>query len=279
MRNKTSIAEVSNRLIIVTAVFIVLAVLAVPFGFYLYPRVRKLLDKPLKKGDFLETFNDGTIDPKIKIIINGGTKYSVENGKLFFDQGTSARDAHMWYLAEPLDLSRRFVTRVRAKTGNYIASAAQGCRCMAVWATSDNTFELYDGGLWHANCVTGVSLHGGVAGFNGGRTMLHFAARANGQGINWDFADKAWVNPAKKLSFAPYPATTYITMELWSTPERFYYRMLDRNGSLLYKTAPVKWADNAKVAAGVNVYLYGGEIYTNWWSNDQWVDLIEVNYS
>jgi hypothetical protein len=61
MNNKTERAEVSNRLIIVTGVLMVLVMLGVPLGYYIYPRIaERLRVKKKEKLElvFEETFED-----------------------------------------------------------------------------------------------------------------------------------------------------------------------------------------------------------------------------
>ncbi|TET38914.1 MAG: hypothetical protein E3J72_01960 [Planctomycetota bacterium] len=268
----------SLRLAIISTIVIVVVFGAIIGGFYVYRRLPERLG-PVK-GNFIENFDDGKIDEKLVILTNGSTKYSVEKGKLFFDQGSSSRDAHMWYYSEPLDLTRPFVARVRTKTANYVAGTLQGCHSLIIWATPDKTFELYGGGACHANLVTCISLCGGEGGVHGGRTMFCIFSNT-GAGINWNFTSKSWSDGASSPpmdKFTPYPAETFIKIELWSTPSSYYYRVLGQNGALLCQTKPLKWADQPKVAAGEEIYLCGGEEYTSWWTNDEWVDLIQVKY-
>ncbi|TET35902.1 MAG: hypothetical protein E3J72_09695 [Planctomycetota bacterium] len=224
-------------------------------------------DPPVTGGDFLETFDDGTVDPDLSYILNGAATQSVTGGTWFFDQGTSASDAHQWHYNVPLDLSRPFVARVRVKTDNYIASASQGCHVMFIWATPDATFEFYTGGMCPENVV--------AATWVGGTAIANFTHQCPPI-YGWNFVDNIW--ETESVPALPYNLATFITTELWSTPTSFYLCIYDESGVLMAQTTPVNWADSPKVAAGDDVYLCGGEDYTSWWSNDAWVDYIQVDY-
>jgi hypothetical protein len=225
-------------------------------------------------GDFLETFDDGTVDPDLEFMLNGAATQSVSGGTWFFDQSTSASDAHRWHYNVPLDISRPFVARVRAKTDNYIASASQECPVMFIWATPDGTFEFYSGGMCPENTIVATALGGTAYSW-----FYHNCPPVGPPGYNWNFVDNIWeADFASGPRALPYAAATFITMELWSTPASFYLRMHDESGTLMAETTPVNWADNPQIAAGDDIYLCGGEYYTSWWSNDEWIDFIEVDY-
>ncbi|MHC4661414.1 MAG: hypothetical protein ACYS8W_06965 [Planctomycetota bacterium] len=270
----------SLRLAVVsTAIILVFFAIAIA-AYFLYRHRGELLKPGKKEGDFLETFDDDNIDPGIVILTNGGTKYGVEKGKLFFDQGSSTSDAHMWYHSTPLDLTRPFVIKVRAKTDNYIRSAIQGCCVMMLWSCEKDFPVLYPGGrLAHSNEMFQVVLLGASGGFHSGihRTLSLVHGNPSHQ---WNFKKKKWVteNTDPLEMCYPYPGATFITAELHSTPESFFVRWRDNGGRLLYETSPKKWNSVPRMKKGGKIYLAGGEQLTSWWSNDMWVDYIRIEY-
>jgi len=266
----------SLKLAVISTFLILLVFGGLIGGFYVYKRLPEKL-APVK-GNFFENFNDGKIDERLVILTNGGTKHSIEKGVLFFDQTDSPRDAHMWYYNEPLDFTRPFTIRMRVKTANYVASAVQGC-CPLILRASETEFPaLYPGGRTaHPDEVLQVVLHGAERGFAKGVERTGVGVH---DGPQWNFKDKKWLSakPDWYDIAYPYPPAEFITLELHSTPENFYIKWRDKNGKSLYVTSPLSWKKVEKIKGDKKVYLCGGEQLTSWWSNDQWIDFIEIKY-
>ncbi|TET38915.1 MAG: hypothetical protein E3J72_01965 [Planctomycetota bacterium] len=266
-------SDSSLRLAVVSTTIILVMFGLIIAAYFLYRHRGKLLNPGKKKGDFLETFDDGTIDPKLVIVENGAASHSVNGGELFFDQTTSVSDAHVWYYDVPLDLSRPFVARVRTKTDNYVVSGGIAC----------NPLVLYINGTQKPRILGGSTLEEGfIITYmepSGGRTYVVFMDNLDGH-CWWNFTTDAWASsepPANEMC-RPMDVKSYATLEFWSTPKSFYFRLLDKNGKLLYKTAPKVWSDFSQLLRGADVYLSGGEWLSSWLSNDEWIDYIQVKY-
>ncbi|TET38913.1 MAG: hypothetical protein E3J72_01955 [Planctomycetota bacterium] len=272
----------SLRLAAVTTLLILLVFGLAIVGYFLYKHRGKLIVTSKVEGDFLATFTDGKIPPEIGIITSGGTKYSVADGKLFFDQSGSRHCAHMWYYKTPLDLSRNFVARVRVKTANYVVSARQASQSLTLYATKKGQFSLYSGGGAPLEWLAGMQLGGGEGGWHGGKTMLDAGCSGSVPGASWDFSKDSWTSwnrpRLEKDLIRPYKAETFITLEVHSTPKSFFMRWLDENGKQMYKTKKKSWSDFPRIKDGYDLHLTGGEMYLNYCGNDEWVDLIQIEY-
>jgi hypothetical protein len=275
-------SDSSLRLAVVsTAIILVFFAIAIA-GYFLYRNRGKLIVTSKAEGDFLASFNDGKIPPEIGIITGSSTKYSVADGKLFFDQAGSRNCAHMWYYKTPLDLSRNFVARVRVKTSDYVVSARQASQCLTLYATKKGRFSLYGSGGAPREWMAGMQLGGGKGGWHGGQTMIDAGCSGSKPGASWNFSQGSWTTWDKprveKNLIRPYKAETFITLEVHSTPKSFYFRILDEKGKQMYKTKNKSWSDFPRIKEGYDLHFTGGEMYTGWCGNDEWVDLIQVKY-
>ncbi|MHC4661413.1 MAG: hypothetical protein ACYS8W_06960 [Planctomycetota bacterium] len=282
-QNSSTIGSGSSLRLAVVSTAIILVFFAIAIaGYFLYKNRAKLIVSSKAEGNFQATFNDGEIPPEIGIITGGNTEYSVADGKLFFDQAGSPNCAHMWYYKTPLDLSRNFVARVRVKTANYVASARQASQCLNLYATKDGQFKLYSGGGAPPEWMAGMQLGGGEGGMHGGQAMTDCGCSGSKPGASWNFSKNSWTTWDKpkleKDITRPYKAGTFITLEVHSTPKSFYFRWLDENRKQMYKTKRKSWTDFPRIKEGYDLYFAGGEMYTRWCGNDEWVDLIQVKY-
>lgn len=221
--------------------------------------------------DFYEDFDDGTIDSKINILKSGATTHSVTNGKLFFDQTSSKYDAHLWYLDEPLDVSTPFVARVRTRAANYIVDASCSCGPLSIYP---NEAVLETGGSGHS--IIGLGLSDDPARY----PAISVSCTGTSPDLHWSFTQNQWVDSVSgNENYYEINLDEYITYELWSTPTAFYIKWIAQNGSTIFQTDTINWADMVDVDNGTDLILNGGERFTNWLSNDQWVDLIQVDYN